>query len=52
MKNSAHRGECYLIIVLLFLQYNSKFKIKLKPANLGRCKFISIMHLYREVLGD
>ena len=37
------------IIVLLFLQNNSKFKNKLKHANLGQCKFISIMHLYREV---
>ena len=37
------------IIVLLFLQNNSKFKNKLKHANLGRCKFISIIHLYREV---
>ena len=39
------------IIVLLFLQNNSKFKNKLKHANLGRCKFISIKHLYREVQG-
>ena len=30
------------IIVLLFLQNNSKFKNKLKHANLGRCKFIPI----------
>ena len=37
------------IIVLLFLQINCKYKNKLKHANLGRCKFISIMHLYREV---
>ena len=36
-------------IVLLFLQNNSKFKNKLKRGNLGGCKFISIMHLYREV---
>ena len=34
---------------LLFLQNNSKFKNKVKHANLGRCKFISIMHLYRSV---
>ena len=37
------------IIVLLFLQNNSKFKNKLKHANLERCKFVSIIHLYREV---
>ena len=37
------------IIVLLFLQNNFKFKNKLNHDNLGRCKFISIMHLYREV---
>ena len=41
--------ESRSIIVLLFLQNNSKFKNKLKSANLGRCKFISVMHLYREV---
>ena len=40
------------IIVLLFLQNNSKFKNKLKHANLGRCKFISMMHLLSESLGD
>ena len=57
MKNSADRICRILhilrkpnsIIVLLFLQNNSKFKNKLKHANLGRCKFISIKHLYREV---
>ena len=38
-----------LIIVLLFHQNNSKFKNKLKHANLGRRKFRSIMLLYREV---
>ena len=37
------------IIILLFLQNNSKFKNKLKHANLRRIKFISIIHLYREV---
>ena len=37
------------IIVLLFFQNNSKFKNKLKDANLGRCKFISIRHLSWEV---
>ena len=35
------------IIVLLFLQNNSKFKNKLKHANLGRWTLISVMHLYR-----
>ena len=37
------------IIVLLFIQYNSKFKNKLKRANLSRYKFISIRHLYGKV---
>ena len=37
--------NCFIILV----QNNSKFKNKLKHANLGRCKFISMMHLYREV---
>ena len=37
------------IIVLLFLQNNSRSKNNLKHANLGRCKFIQIIHLYREV---
>ena len=37
------------IIVLLFLQNDSKYKNKLKHANLGRCKFISITHFYREL---
>ena len=31
------------------VEFNNKFKNKLTHANLGRCKFISIMHLYREV---
>ena len=35
------------IMVLLFLQNNSKFKNKLKHANLGRWTLISVMHLYR-----
>ena len=38
-----------LIIVLLFHENNSKFKDKLKHANLGWHKFRSIMLLYREV---
>ena len=63
MKNSADRGRGLSteaeglhilrkpnsITVLLFLQNSSIFKNKLKHANHGRCKFISIMHLYREV---
>ena len=28
------------------------FKNKLKHSDLGRCKFISITHLYRESLGE
>ena len=40
------------IIVLLFLQNNSKFKNKLKHSNLGRCKHIDNASLSGLILGD
>ena len=57
MKNSSDRGGCGRgaraefnnCFFFKFLQNNSKFKNKLKHANLGRCKFISVMNLYRDV---
>ena len=38
-----------IVFFFKFLQNNSKFKNKLKHANLGRSKFISVMNLYRDV---
>ena len=37
----AEFNNCFII----FIQNNSKFKNNLKHANLGPCKFISIMHI-------
>ena len=49
LQNSSYPTKAEFNNCLLFIQNNSKFKIKLKHANFGRCKSISIMHLYQEV---
>ena len=49
LQNSSYPKKAEFKNCLLFIQNNSKFEIKLKHANLGRCKFISIVHLYQEV---
>ena len=40
------------MIVLLFLQNNSKYKNKLKHANFGRCKFISIIEEFTLIVAS